>query len=216
MLRKGKDFTLKDLSDETGIAEMVLSNIERGHFAKISVYEKLALYFGVSLDGLVRNDITMVIASMPMDAADCEPEGLIDIMQENAKKTGKKGERLVVALEKADLKDLPFANAVTDAPAHETGTHFDVLSFTEIGETKYIEVKSTQYAYDTAFYLTSAELEFLRSCIAEGKHYELQRVHDLKDPKKADRKIFSADEVLEKFELVPSVYRLELKEEYRT
>ena len=86
VLRKGKDFTLKDLSDETGIAEMVLSSIERGHFAKISVYEKLALYFKVSLDGLVRNDITKVIASMPMDAADCEPEGLIDIMQENAKK----------------------------------------------------------------------------------------------------------------------------------
>ena len=216
VLRTMLGLSLEEFAEKCGISANLLSYIERGGSAKISIFEKIAAVFKVSLDALVRNDIGKVIASLPKDInLPDDHVGLIDIYQQNSMATGKKGEKYVVALQRAALADTPYANAVTDAPAHEAQAHFDVYSFSEDGTPKYIEVKSTPYHCDKPFDLTVKEYEFLLECIRTGKNYELHRVYALNAPEKVGEVIYTAQEVLDMFTMEPSVYKMHIKEECR-
>ena len=217
ILRQNKGMTLAQLSDATGIPASGLSGIEAGRSAAIKTFEKLAKYFGVSLDGLVRGDMTMTLASLPKEEvnADSEPMGILDIIQHNRETVGKKGEKLVVALERAALVGTPYAKAVSGAPAHKASTHFDVLSYTTEGVPRHIEVKSTQYGCDKEFILSADELTFMLDCVKNGRIYELHRVCGLKDPATADRVIYTPEDLMSKFTMTPASYRFTVKEEYR-
>ena len=214
ILRGKYDLTLAQLSELTGIPASLLSHIERGNSAKIGVFETLADFFGVCVDGLIRNDVRMTLASMTMDDKKMSTcESLVDIINANSKKKGKKGETFVVGLERKELEGTPYAKGVTDAPSRETNAHFDVLSFTREGEKRHIEVKTTSYACDTDFFLSNHEFEFLLMCVKTGKNYELHRVYYVNDPDRANRRIYSAQEVLDKFDFVPWSFRVKIKEE---
>ena len=214
LLRKRFNLTLAKLAELCGVGATKLSSIERGNTAQISVFEAIAAFFSVSLDALVRNDVGKVIASLPKDVKfPTESEGMIDIFRKNSIANGKKGELYVLSLERAALAGTPYANAVTDAPAHESQAHFDVYSFTPDGEPKYIEVKATSYHCSKPFELTAKEYEFLCECVRTGKKYELHRVYKLNDPEKVGEKIYTAQEVLDMFAMEPSVYKMCIKEE---
>lgn len=215
LLRQRLHMTLAELSEATGIQATVLSNIENGKTAMIGTFETLAEFFHVSLDALVRNDITATLASLPPEevVADPESNGVLDVIRKHRESTGKKGENIVVALERAALVGTPYASAVTDAPAHSSGAHFDVLSYTPEGACRYIEVKTTPYGWDEDFFLSASELEFLLDCKKTGKLYELHRVYGIKDPTKAGRIVYTADDVLKLFVKTPSSYRLHVVKE---
>ena len=214
LLRTMLGLSVEQFAKKCGISANLISYIERGGSAKISVFEKIAAVFKVSLDALVRNDIGKVIASLPKDInLPDDHVGLIDIFQQNSMATGKKGEKYVVALQRAALADTPYAKAVTDAPAHEAQAHFDVYSFSPDGKPKYIEVKSTPYRCDKPFDLTMKEYEFLLECIRTGKNYELHRVYKLNNPEEVGEKIYTAQEVLDMFTMIPSAFKMHIKEE---
>jgi hypothetical protein len=54
------------------------------------------------------------------------------------------------------------------------GAGYDILSFTEDGTVKYIEVKTTLGSAETAFFLSANELAFARQHTA---HYCLYRIY---------------------------------------
>ena len=56
------------------------------------------------------------------------------------------------------------------------GAGFDIRSFTESGEDKFIEVKATKYGAATPFYFTANELAFSQ---AHAERYYLYRVFNL-------------------------------------
>jgi len=93
---------------------------------------------------------------------------------------GLAGELLVLAYEQQALKacgrrDLA-ASVRHVAQIEGDGAGYDILSYTSAGETKYIEVKTTRGAAETAFYMTSNEVAFAAQ--HPGPYY-VYRVYDL-------------------------------------
>jgi hypothetical protein len=94
------------------------------------------------------------------------PRYQVDYLQREAgnQKLGKVGEEFVLRFEKARLRFLGKDN-LSDKVEHVSveqgdGAGFDILSFDEQSNDKYIEVKSTRSGIDTPFYFTRNELEF--------------------------------------------------------
>jgi hypothetical protein len=79
------------------------------------------------------------------------------------KRTGDAGELWVVRYEEEYLKSIgrsDFAKKVKHVAKSEgDGLGYDILSFTEDGEEKYIEVKTTKGDFHSTFYITRNELE---------------------------------------------------------
>jgi hypothetical protein len=87
-------------------------------------------------------------------------------LQEESRRVGKLGEKLVVEYEQARLRREGRADLADVvrwvADADGDGLGYDVLSFEASGEVLHIEVKATALAAQTPFYLPSAELDFAR------------------------------------------------------
>lgn len=132
----------------------------------------------------------------------------IDFEGEMKKNTelGKIGEDIVVKYEKemlikagrADLssKVIAIRNLAGNAE------RFDVLSYTESGEEKYIEVKTTKGELNNMFYISESEVNFSHEF---GENYYLYRVYNL-DVKtmSADLKIIRGP--IEREKLIPTNY----------
>ena len=121
---------------------------------------------------------------------------------------GLAGEKLVIAYEKEALKKagLPaLAEAVRHVAATEgDGAGYDVLSWTQDGERKYIEVKTTQGGKDTAFYLSSNELAYSK---CHPMNFFLYRVFGY-DPQQDSGRFYVIKGSLEHaLELAPTQYR---------
>ena len=97
--------------------------------------------------------------------------------------------------------------------AGEERAGFDILSFTEAGEWIYIEVKASKGGMNEPFYMSAAEYLFLQNCLHDGVRYELHRVCFVNDPVNRERIIYSARDVLEKFDCQISNYQFTPKKE---
>lgn len=85
-------------------------------------------------------------------------------MDAKNKKLGNAGELLVVEQEKMKLKQAGHPDlaerVIHVAKTEGDGAGYDVLSYTDSGEEKYIEVKTTRAGKNTDFFITSNEIAF--------------------------------------------------------
>jgi hypothetical protein len=122
---------------------------------------------------------------------------------------GKVGQALVAKFEKVQLiqagrSDLADKVEIV-AETKGDGLGYDVLSFTALGEEKYIEVKTTPGAADAPFFLTSTELAFSKQ---HPKQFHLFRVYDY-DRATGSAQFYSvAGDIEESFAIVPVEYRV--------
>jgi hypothetical protein len=131
-------------------------------------------------------------------------------LQEENQRRGALGEELVVAFERKRLRQCarPDLAARVRWTAREDGDGlgYDVLSFTEDGRERHIEVKSTALGAQTPFYLSSAELDFARS---HPRSFALYRVYDVLD----SPRFYVLDGDLEAaVDLVPATYRAQVND----
>jgi len=98
------------------------------------------------------------------------------------KRTGDAGELWVVRYEEEYLISIGRSDLAKKvkhvAKSEGDGLGYDILSFTEDGEEKYIEVKTTKGDFHSTFYITRNELEW--SKLHPGKYY-LYRLYHFKD-----------------------------------
>lgn len=89
------------------------------------------------------------------------------------------------------------------------GTGYDLLSFFENGDKKYIEVKATRKSKNTSFLMTQNEIEFMKQNV---DNYFIYRIFDF-DMNTGDCGliVIGAEEILAKFILEPTQYKIKLK-----
>ncbi len=96
-------------------------------------------------------------------------------------KLGEAGEKFVLEHEKLSLTLRGRAslakNVVWVSKEEGDNAGYDILSFDERGERKFIEVKTTLGGNLTPFYVSRNELAF---CRANSEHYRLIRLHDFR------------------------------------
>lgn len=95
---------------------------------------------------------------------------------------GAAGEDFVVRFERARLRQAgrdSLASKVEHvASTRGDGLGYDVLSFNESGDEKFLEVKTTQFSAMTPFFVTSSELSF---SLEHSASFELYRVFTFRD-----------------------------------
>jgi len=124
---------------------------------------------------------------------------------------GLRGEELVVLYEKDYLNNLgliDLANQVKWVAKEADGYGYDVLSYDEWGNEKYIEVKTTTIDNDKQPFNISAN-EVTTSDIHK-KQYWIYRVYNIEDEQPKFYK--TNGNISEKFELIPSSYKAYFKE----
>jgi len=83
------------------------------------------------------------------------------------------------------------------------GMGYDILSFFQNGNEKYIEVKSTTGNATTPFYMSQNELNFIQSHHSNAVIYRVLITEN--EPK---LKVYSSEEVLTQFDITPSQYKV--------
>ena len=188
-----------------------ISRIERGSpkmtIGKISA---IARYWNISVDDLVRNNYAHVLPMLsPTPARNPMLPERRRRCQLKKLDIGDAGEAFVAARERKKLKGTPFEHGVNEAFADDPHAGFDVSSFSRRGDQLFIEVKTTVGDLDEPFILTASEHGFLRHCVKTGIRYELHRVYHMTGSKKADIRIYSAQELLELFEFEVCSYQVQ-------
>lgn len=135
----------------------------------------------------------------------------IDWASINAKRAavGQSGEELVAAIERNWLTQFgkpELATRVRILPDEgNDSAGYDILSFFLDGSPKYIEVKATSQPNETGFYISSAELSFLRANSGAAFIYRITFLAD-----EATLRVLTVDELLQ-FPLEASSYRVRLQ-----
>jgi hypothetical protein len=122
---------------------------------------------------------------------------------------GLAGELLVLTYEQASLRQQQrpdLAAKVRHVSAIEgDGAGYDILSYTQNGVVKYIEVKTTTGGYDSAFYLTSNEVAF---AVQHSENYYMYRVYDFDPVSNAGKFYVSRGSIEALFRLTAVQYRV--------
>lgn len=133
-----------------------------------------------------------------------------DEINKNKKETGIKGEYVALYLEKYFLEAIgkkDLADKVRHVSVEDgDGMGYDILSFFQNGNEKYIEVKSTTGNATTPFYISQNELNFIQSHHSNAVIYRVLITEN--EPK---LKVYSSEEVLTQFDITPSQYKVKPK-----
>lgn len=125
---------------------------------------------------------------------------------------GRKGEDLVIYLEKEYFKSIgrfDLADKVKNISAEAgDGCGYDVLSFFDNGNEKYIEVKSTTQVMEASFYISRNELNFLQQHPRNSYVYRVALNHG--DEENSEIEAIIAEDVISKGEFLPIQYRVTL------
>ena len=136
---------------------------------------------------------------------------MVDYTEVDAKHRalGRAGECLVLYNERETLrrKGRPdLAQRVRHVAAIEgDGAGYDMLSFSEDGTVKYIEVKTTRGSAETAFFLSANELAFARQ---HSAHYCLYRLYDYQSQTHSGKGYIITGNPERWCEVTPTQYRL--------
>lgn len=208
-LRTRAGLSQNELARQTGLNVNDISRFERGHYGHVSKYRRLAEFFEVSVDDLVRNNLSGVAAGMTMKQKPLHQlQKAFLAKREQRCELGCAGEDVVTAAENKHLAGTRYENAVTPGFADSAAAGYDILSFTPGGVARYIEVKTTDRKDpDTPFFMTAGELEFMQECRRTGKLYELHRVYDYRGPDHWSRVIYTPED-LEQFEFTARDYQV--------
>ncbi len=122
---------------------------------------------------------------------------------------GIRGERLVVEHEKYLLQQSgrpDLAEKVRHTSMVEgDGAGYDLLSFTDEGEPKYVEVKTTRGPSQSSFYMSANEVRFSKQ---HQDNYYLYRVYAYDDDRNSGKFYIATGDVSEVFNLTPTHYRV--------
>lgn len=103
-------------------------------------------------------------------------------IEKNNKELGQEGEKFIVQQEHERLQSIgrpELAEKIEwTSEVKGDGAGYDILSFEETGEPRYIEVKTTTREIDAPFLITKNEVDFSQSHI---QNYYLYRVFNFKD-----------------------------------
>ncbi len=206
-LRTRAGLSQNELARQTGLRVNDISRFERGHYGRVLKYRKLADFFEISVDDLVRNNLAAVAARVTVKQT---PQHRLQktflVKRELQSEIGCAGEDAVTAAEHRYLAGTRYENAVTPGFADSVTAGHDLLSFTPEGEARYIEVKTTERPDpDTPFFMSANELAFMEECRRTGKRYELHRVYDYRGPDHWSRVIYTPED-LDGFEFTPKDY----------
>ena len=124
---------------------------------------------------------------------------------------GRKGEAWVASREREKLSGTRYANHVELSPNSRRAS-FDIRSRTLDGDVLYIEVKTTDGFPEQPFYMSANEYAFAEHCMAHGIPYELHRVHFMNDDDLRGEIVYSAEEVVNRFDKTDASYVLNRKD----
>ncbi len=127
----------------------------------------------------------------------------------NNKKIGDAGEDLVKKYERHQLQAASHADWAEDVKIVKDGEGYDILSFDENGDFKYIEVKTTPKGASTAFYYTINELLFAKQ---NQDNYQIYRLFNF-DEEKNSADFFIISNVEESVLLQDILYKAYLKQQ---
>ena len=205
-----------ELAKETGLTANVISRFERGlRGISIGRLKILSDFLQIPMQALYDNDYSVLFSALASSGQNTlSLRDRIHQRQQITEKIGDIGEAWVLALETQKLAGTEYADWVNPNFADDPDAHFDILSFDEkSGEPIRIEVKTTSRDANTRFFLSEDEMTLLKHCAENSIPYELHRVFYCKDPARRGRVIFTAQEVLEQFDITPTTFRLEMKKE---
>jgi hypothetical protein len=130
------------------------------------------------------------------------------LLQEENRRRGGLGERLVAEFEQSHLRECGHPDLAERvrwvARDDGDGLGYDVLSFSLNGGERHIEVKTTALGAQTPFYISSAELEFARR---HHRSFALYRVYDVLEK---PRFFVLEGDSFQALELTPTVFRARL------
>lgn len=179
----------------------------RGTPMTLANLRRLSEFFHVPMDALARNDFSVVADIPPVEQQ--RTDAFRKHLRKNRTKMeiiGNLGEDFVAAQEREKLKDTPYAGWVNTGLADDKKGVCDMISFDpDTGAHIFIEVKSTAGSEDEAMNISREELEFLRHCARNHIPYELHRVYYVGTDKIAQT-VYTAQEVLDTFDFLPTTY----------
>lgn len=192
-----------------------ICRLERGGGVRFQVIQSYSELFGVSVDDLTQNNVAAVAAAksilLPSVGGNKHKSEMLARME-----TGDIGEEFVAGIERARLAGTGYENRVSTKPAKNPRNGYDVISATEDGQSKYIEVKTTiSPDPDEPFHMTDSEYRKMKELFLAGSVYELYRVYDLNTETMDYRYVvYTPQEVIDLFEPVPESYLMVRKEGY--
>lgn len=128
------------------------------------------------------------------------------------KALGRAGEIAVLNMERERLQAagrLDLAAKVRHIAVEEgDGAGYDVLSWTDLGHPKYIEVKTTKGGAGSAFHLTQNELAFSK---AHSDSFYLYRLYDFSESNVTGRFWMLQGNLEDTLDLVPTEYRAHIR-----
>lgn len=156
-----------------------------------------------------KNEITPTIKDIPPESYYSTPRHIDWELINKAKKiVGEHGEEIVMAIEQNYLRSVnrsDLAEKVRHFSKEEgDGAGYDILSFSNDGKSKYIEVKSTKNSNEVPFYLSRNELLFLKSNLDNAFIYRVLNVNA--ENNKPLLKVYTASEVMNSKEIIPVQY----------
>lgn len=126
-------------------------------------------------------------------------------------KVGRKGEAWVASREREKLGNTRYSDSV-EVSSNAQRSSFDIKSRTSEGKSLYIEVKSTEGVPELPFYMSASEYGFAEHCKEHNIPYELHRVHHVHDDTLRNEVVYTAEDVVNRFEKAPASYLLKQKE----
>ncbi len=208
-LRTSRSLTLGQLGKICCISPNVLCQAElRNASMGIASLRRLADFFGVTLDALAKNDFSVIATLPPVTCVRTNAaRKRLQANREKMEKIGDMGEDFVAALEREKLKGTPYEDKVNTALADDLKAVCDMMSFDPVTlQPILLEVKSTSGEEDEELHFSTEELEFLKHCAANGSPYKLYRVFHVGRKGGPGYRVYTAKEVLKRFDLEPSAY----------
>lgn len=208
-LRTLRGLTLCGLGKLCGISPNVLCQTElRNASMSIASLQRLADFFHVPMDALLKNDFSVVAAlpSLPQVRTNAVRKRL-RANREKMEEIGDSGEDFVAELEREKLRGTPYADKVNTGLADDLKAVCDMLTFDPVTFRPIpLEVKGTSGDENEPVYFSAEELTYLKHCAGIGGAYELRRVCHVGKPGKTVQRAYTAREVLEAFEFEPYTY----------
>ncbi|MCF8158261.1 MAG: DUF3883 domain-containing protein, partial [Burkholderiaceae bacterium] len=134
--------------------------------------------------------------------------GLIDSRN---KKLGLEGEMLVLNKEILHLREInrdDLADKVSHVSVVEgDGAGYDIKSYDDEGNVKFIEVKTTKGSVNTSFFITPNELEFSK---AQSNNYELYRLYNFEMELSSAKFYVIRGNLFEQLNIIPTQYKASL------
>ncbi len=135
-----------------------------------------------------------------------------DSINKTKKITGLKGEEIVLEMEKSYLNSIGRQD-LSENVKHVSkdigdGLGYDILSYFEDGQEKYIEVKSSNRANNNSFYISQNELEFMKNYKYNSVIYRIFNINE--NEEMPTLRVHRADDILGYKKIIPTQYLVKM------